>query len=256
MTEHAPGIGPERVSFDDISTPLPRRLRDGLDRLARTLRSEQWQLADAEGLNPAQAHVLALLAGPGVGPLRLKVVARHLGVSQPSATDSVAALERKGLVAKQADAADARAIALRLTEDGTAALERLQRATAATEAALATLSGSDQAALLRLEIKLIRALQDAGAIPVQRMCASCRYFRPYEFGGGDLPHRCAFVNAAFGDRHLRLDCGEHEAASPADQAATWTAFDHGCAARTPPEAGDTHAEPKPPRTPTASRRQP
>jgi hypothetical protein len=43
------------------------------------------------------------------------------------------------------------------------------------------------------------------------MCVTCRYFRPHVHSDPERPHHCAFVDAPFGDRALRLDCRDHEA---------------------------------------------
>ncbi len=216
-------------SFDAISTPLPNRLKDGLDRIAAVLRADQWSTSNAVGLNPTQAHVLSFLAGRDTAGIRVKEIAAHLGVSQPTATDSIAALERKNLVHKTVAADDARAVGVRISDQGHEMLKAIGIAASATETALAMLAPAEQADLLLLLIKLVRGLQLAGSIPVQRLCVTCRHFRPNIYSDADQPHHCAFVNAAFGDRHLRLDCGDHEQADPATQAATWTAFDTGSA---------------------------
>lgn len=206
---------------DEISTTA--RLRDGLERLTGVLRSEQWADAGARDLNPTQVK---LLKGLVQGPARVKVLARQLGVSQPTVTASLGALERKGLVSRSADPTDARATLVALTEAGRAALPPVTTG-GAIAAALATLSADERADMLFSTIKLIRALQLADAIAPQRMCVTCRYFRPHAHEGADAPHHCTFVNAAFGKGQLRLDCGEHEAADPADQAVTWAAFQNG-----------------------------
>lgn len=215
--------------FDTLSLPLPNRLRDGFERVAAVLRADQWTSANALGLNPTQAHVLALLAGRERGGLRVKDIAAHLGVSPPSATDSITALARKGLVRKASEVGDARAVDVHITPEGRALLQAIGMAASATSTALTTLDEAEQAQLLRLLIKLVRSLQIAGAMPVQRLCVTCKHFRPNAHSGALNPHHCAFVNAAFGDRHLRLDCGEHEPADPAAQTAIWTAFDQGSA---------------------------
>ncbi|CAD5253071.1 MarR family transcriptional regulator [Bosea sp. 62] len=212
------------TAFDTSSEPLPQRLREGLERLASVLKADQWSAANAVSLNPTQAHVLSFLAGRGKAGLRVRAIAEHLGVTQPTATDSIAALERKGLVTKGPDASDARAVAVRVTEAGRDAVKAIGLSTTATNTALAGLSAAEQADLLLLVVKLIRSLQLAGALPEQRACVTCRHFRPKAHPGTDMPHHCAFVNAAFGTRHLRLDCGEHETAEPSAQAATWRDF--------------------------------
>jgi DNA-binding MarR family transcriptional regulator len=211
----------------DPTPDLIRRLRDGLDRIATALRSDHWSAAEAAGLVPTQAHILTLLATRTGSGLRVKEIAGHLGVSQPTATDSITALMRKGLVAKQAAVGDARAIAVLLTPAGQTAAQALGFSAMATDAALGMLDVDEQRLLLRLLVKVIRGLQANGSIPMQRMCVTCRYFRPHVHADRSAPHHCDFVNAAFGDAALRLDCGDHEAAPPSDQAATWRTFSNG-----------------------------
>lgn len=212
------------ADFETMSESLPRRLRDGLERLATVLKADQWSAASAAGLNPTQSLVLSYLAGRGANGMRVKEVAAHLGVTQPTATDSVNALERKGLVRKGADVEDARAVAVRVTVAGKATVRAIGLTTMATDRALATLTPDEQADMLLLITKLIRALQMAGALPDQRICATCKYFQPHAHANADNPHHCTFVNAAFGARHLRLDCAEHEPAELSAQADAWRRF--------------------------------
>lgn len=214
--------------MDHANAPdtVTTRLREGFERIARVLRADQWAASTAAGLNPAQAQALALLAGRPAG-LRAREIAAHLAVSPPTIADTLAALERKGLVVRSADPADARASQVRVTEEGGRIAHALAAAASEVGAALAQLSPGEQADLLLAQVKIIRTLQQAGAIPEQRMCLSCRHFRPNAHADGPRPHHCAFVNAPIGSRDLRLDCGEHEAAAPAVQSANWMAFETG-----------------------------
>lgn len=205
-------------------TPLPDRLQDGLERLASLNRVEQWRTASAQGLNPTQLMLLNLLGRPGFDDLRVQDIARELGLSQPTVTDSLIALERKGLVARMSDAQDRRAVRNRLTEQGRAALLSLRGGLTLTGKALSGLSPREQGDLLGLLIKMIRALLDDGQMPMQRMCVTCRHFRPQASPGTDTPHFCDFVSAPFGSQDLRIDCGEHDAAPPDRLAATWRNF--------------------------------
>lgn len=208
------------------SEPVVTRLREGFERIALVLRADLWAAAGDAGLNPSQAQVLGLLAGRPAG-LRPKEIAAHLAVSAASIADTVGALVRKGLASRDADPADAQAAIVRTTREGLRLGAEIARATSQVADALAALSPAAQEELLLTQIALIRQLQSAGAIPLQRMCVSCRHFRPYAHPGVATPHHCAFVNAAIGSRDLRLDCGEHEAADPVVQAVTWTSFTTG-----------------------------
>jgi DNA-binding MarR family transcriptional regulator len=203
--------------------PLAKRVTTGLAKVGIALKQQAWAEAGGRGLTPTQGQALALLrANPG--GLRMGALARQLGVTQPTASDSVAALQRKGLVAKAPLAGDGRAVVVRLTPDG------VREAAAAAawpdflREAVGELSDAEQAAFLRGLVTMIRTLQEKGRIPVARMCVTCRFFRPFRHDDPARPHHCAFVDAPFGDGQLRLDCPDH-AAAPAEQAAaTWQAF--------------------------------
>ncbi|PRH84792.1 transcriptional regulator [Labrys okinawensis] len=205
------------------SDPIVVRLREGFERIALVLRTEMWVAATEAGLNPSQAQVLSLLATRPAG-LRPKEIASHIGVSPASTADTLSALVRKGLLFRDPDPRDARAVIIRTSPEGLSLGTSISRASHRVAAALGKLSPEAQANLLLTQITLIRQLQLAGAIPVQRMCVSCRHFRPHAHPGKASSHHCAFVNAAIGGRDLRLDCGEHEEADPAVQAATWATF--------------------------------
>lgn len=212
--DHAP------TPFDTDPVSAEARLAAGLAKLAAALRTHLWEGAHPLGLNPTQGRALNALAGEPEG-LRLAAIASVLGVSAPTASDSMAALIRKGLVER---GAGGRAAPFRLTNQGIAAADASSTWAAFLERALTTLSPAEQSALNLSLVKIIRALQVAGEIPIARLCVTCRFFRPYAYGDAERPHHCAFVNAAFGNRHLRLDCREHEPASELDQPRLWQHF--------------------------------
>lgn len=207
------------------NTALATRLLDGLDRFAAALRADVRRSTAPRGLNPTQNAILRLLLRRPAG-LRVNVLAEHLGVRQPTVTDSVIALERKGLARRQADLDDARAVIVKAAPNAEPpVMEAAPPALAA--ATLSDLSEPEQVGLLRMLIKLIRGLQLRQAIPAQRLCVTCKYFRPNVHPHADAPHHCAFLDAPFGDRALRLDCAEHEEAQPQEQARNWNIFESG-----------------------------
>lgn len=203
--------------------PLDRRVTIGLAKIGIALKQQAWAEAGGRGLTPTQGQVLALLRANPDG-LRLRALAEQLGVSAATTSDSVAALHRKGLVAKERTASDGRGVLVVLTPTGS-------REAAAAAAwpdflleAVGELSAAEQATFLRALVAMIRTLQEKGRISVARMCVSCRFFQPFRHDNPARPHHCAFVDAPFGDGELRLDCPDHSTA-PVDQAAqAWEAF--------------------------------
>jgi DNA-binding MarR family transcriptional regulator len=209
----------------ETPTSIEHRIREGLARLAIVLRADDWMRAKISGVNPTQQAILDFLeARPG--GTGLNEIAGHLGVSQPTATDSVAALERKGYLARRTRDADKRGLIVSLTEAGRAALAESLPVAGKAEAALERLEDTEKQQFLVTIVKLIKNMHELDAIPIQRMCATCRYFSPFAHQG-ERPHHCHFVDAAFGQRDLRIDCRDHETADPPSRAATWDAFDRG-----------------------------
>jgi DNA-binding MarR family transcriptional regulator len=197
------------MNFDQITEPLERRLADGLTRLAAVARQLDWQAAASAGLSPTQADILRFVAGRPQGA-RLTAAAAHAGIRKATASDAVAALERKALVRKYADAAGGRAIALKATPKG----QRVAQAWPSSFApVVAGLAPPEQEALLGLVVAMIRQLQQRGLIAPQRTCVSCRHFRRNAAPGTSTPHFCAFVGAPMAERHLRVDCAEHASAA-------------------------------------------
>lgn len=86
-------------------------------RVLRGVRKED----EATGVGPARLSALSVLVF--AGPMRLSDLARIEQVKPPTMTKIVAGLEAAGLVRRQADAADARAVKLEATARGTRLLQ-------------------------------------------------------------------------------------------------------------------------------------
>jgi hypothetical protein len=136
----------------------------------------------------------------------------------------VAALVKKGLVASGRSPGDRRRLTLTLTAAGEAEAGRAAGWPDFLAAVAEDLPAAEQGALLRLLVRLLRELQERGAVPVARMCVTCRFFHPHAHPDPERPHHCASVDAPFGDRHLRIDCPEQEPAAAGAAAASWAAF--------------------------------
>lgn len=191
------------------------QITTAFERLALFWRASQWRAAKQHGLNPSQGDVLHRISRQ---PERTADLAARLGISQASLSDTVSALVAKGLAERRPDPGDGRARRIAATGRGHALSASLPAAPEALAAAVAGLGEADRGALLRSLSLIIRALQEAGAIPVQQMCLTCRHFRPHVHADPTRPHHCGFVDAAFGDGGLRLDCADHGTATEEEAA--------------------------------------
>lgn len=208
------------TDFDAISEPLEMHVSTGLAKIAAALKARAWKGAGPARLTPTQGQALTLLRGEPAG-LRLSTLASALAVTPATASDAVGSLVAKQLVTRGVDTSNHRAAAFSLTEEGAELADQVATWPDFLARAAGLLDETERTSLYRALIKMIRALQEAGDIPVQRMCVGCLYFRPNVHDDDARPHHCAFVDAPFGDRHLRLDCREQQLASPEERQANW-----------------------------------
>ncbi|MDX1982918.1 MAG: MarR family winged helix-turn-helix transcriptional regulator [Bryobacteraceae bacterium] len=197
------------------SVSLPDRVLAGFSRIAQVLRTNAWREASPRGLTATQGAILTILRREG--GCRLAELASGLGVSMATASDAVASLVEKGLVKKERQAGDGRALKLTLTRQGRKDAGGLTEWPESLAAAVEGLNGAEQRTLLAALMRMVRALQEGGEIPVARMCTACCHFRPNVHKDRQQPHHCSYVDAAFGAADLRLECGDFQAA-PAEQA--------------------------------------
>lgn len=212
-----------RNPLEQNDQPLARKLGHALNRVQVAMRAESWEMCGQNDLNPTQGQILLLLGSRGSG-LRLTEIARELGVSSPTVSESVATLMEKGYVRKGKAKDDARAIDVALTGAGKRLVQQLDAVGSSITLVLESLPEAEQIQLYRTMLTMIRQLQAAGRIPVSRMCVTCRYFRPNVHSDAERPHHCALVDAAFGDRTLRSDCAEHQVADEHLATQNWGAF--------------------------------
>ena len=184
---------------------LDAKLVGALERAGQALRVQLWDTAKQHGLNPIQLQVLLRLAADPPTAGRVGALAAAFDVSQPSMSDTVAALRRKALVRDRP-----RRGGVVLTARGRALVRELDGWGDRTREALAAMPAADKERTLGVLLGVIAGLQRSGAITVARMCTTCRFFRPAAHPGEPRPHHCALLDAPLGEGDLRVDCDEHQ----------------------------------------------
>ena len=232
----------------DDDQALSARIAAGLAKLGLATRHAAWREAGPRGLTPTQRQVLSVLrAQRAGGETRVSDVAAGLAVTLATASAAVTTLVRKDLVVKERSGTDGRAILLRLTRTGSEEAERSGPCPGFLRDAVDSLTPPEQASLLRALVKLVRALQERGEIPVSQTCVTCRFFRPNVHDDPTGPHHCDFVDASFGDGALRFDCPEHEQLGDVERGLVWDLFlqdKAGAGSAVAPDIGAPPGDPK------------
>ncbi len=98
--------------------PSARATAEVMAQVLRTTAS----LAFTEGLNPAQWAALRYFAQANASARSVVAFARHHGTTKGTASQTIAALQKKGLLDRQPSREDRRSVTMNLTEHGRAIL--------------------------------------------------------------------------------------------------------------------------------------
>jgi DNA-binding MarR family transcriptional regulator len=203
----------ELTPFDpEYHLDVDRKIAAALERIGQGMKVMLWDEAKRHGLSPLQVGALTNLLHAPEGTGRVGQLAREFDVSQPTMSDAVAALEKKGLIHKSPAAADSRSSALALTATGRALAVLLPGWNEPLRHRLDDLPDEGKVAVMRFLYDVIASLQQARFITVARMCISCRYFRPDGDPTEAGRHFCALLKVPLAESALRIDCPEHELA--------------------------------------------
>ena len=182
------------------------------ERVGQALEGLLRRAARDAGLSPLQARVVLFLDGQGGSNRRAGRIARSLGVSAPTMTDALAALEAKALVARAAFGEDGRAWQLSLSREGRRMARSLTGWADPARKALSRVPAKQRGDPFSFLTAWIGELLADGIVGVARMCVSCRHFERDAHPGTRKPHHCRLLDVALDPRSLRVDCPEHEAA--------------------------------------------
>lgn len=195
-------INPNPASQQDLDT---FRL---IERISRVLRTEERKRYAAVGLQPVHGQVLEYLAKCNKYSNTHAAVAEYLGLTKGTVSTSIQILERKNLLAKNADAFDGRVFHIYLTKTGQALIDNLRPLDIFKEAeskiAVTNFYSIDQALSATLGL-----LQEANNSKSFGLCRSCIHFAV------ELHHyQCNLTNEALDRNDTEKICRDHEPTSP------------------------------------------
>ncbi|HRN28465.1 MAG TPA: MarR family winged helix-turn-helix transcriptional regulator [Terrimesophilobacter sp.] len=195
-------------SSDDRPRGLPGKIVAAFDRIDRGIRSHRQRIATEEGLSALQADLLRVLGEGPPPPATPGALATELGVRQPTVSDSLRFLERKGLIRRYPTPEDRRQTATTLTDTGRAVLHRLTEADRMLRDSVAGLAEGRQEQTFEVLLGVIERMLDSGIITVARTCTTCRFFQP-----GVPEARCNLLQIALPTQELRVNCPEYSPVS-------------------------------------------
>ncbi|WP_245550961.1 MarR family winged helix-turn-helix transcriptional regulator [Nocardia paucivorans] len=187
---------------------LDAKIVAALDRFGEALQVLARRKAEAYELSPTQMRVLTKLYTGTPPAARNSELARELDITEPTMSDTVAALIRKGLLDRRRDPHDRRRQLLALTRAGRDTAAAVARWTAPAEIALSHLDQATGEQLLDSLLAVLAEFHHAGLNTVSRACTTCRHLQRVAEPDG-RGYRCGHYDTALTRSELRVDCAEH-----------------------------------------------
>jgi len=183
------------------------RLYDLIERIGNLLRAATREAAAGAGLQSVHLSALWYLARANRYSDSPAAVAEFLGLTKGTVSQSLQVLERRGYIAKKADAEDKRRVHLRLTRRGRRLLETVLPPPILRDA-LKQRPPRERQALEEGLAELLRSLQAAHGFRAFGVCRTCRFFTAEQRG-----YRCGLTLEPLSEADSAKICREHEPAA-------------------------------------------
>lgn len=166
---------------------MPEHVTNLVNRLGRTIHCLQY----SEGLNPAQWEALRYFERANPYSRSPSALAQYLRTTKGTASQTLKALESKGLVARVPHPKDRRGVLLELTEEGRALLRRdpLRALTECSESVL----GTDLAAAQDILHRLVSGLEAKVGATGFGVCEKCNLFQDESCAENGEAYRCGLT---------------------------------------------------------------
>ena len=187
---------------------LASKITTGLERISESFKVLLWNYAKKINLSPIQIQILIFLQYHEEQLCNVSALAKEFNVSKPTISDAVKVLAKKELIEKITSAVDKRAYSIRLSEQGEAIVRETEHFANPIHKVIADFSEEQQLELFNSIASLIRSLNKADILTVQRTCYNCRYYSKKE-----NQHFCKLLDMKLFSRDIRLDCPEFESSS-------------------------------------------
>jgi DNA-binding MarR family transcriptional regulator len=189
---------------------LDRKIAVGFERITQLLKTLIWNESKRSGLSPIQIQFLVALTYDRATQWTVGEIASRFQLTPATVSDALTALESKELVVRTRSEEDKRTVFVALTPEGKRTARSVGKWLNVVQEQIAELGSDEKAVLLKSLIRLIAAFQREEMIATKGMCVFCTYFRPNVHKSATAPHHCAYIDKAFGDAELRVDCPDYE----------------------------------------------
>jgi DNA-binding MarR family transcriptional regulator len=179
----------------------------GISRLADACRVMIWEVCKDLKISPIQAQILIFCRYHPVEQCKVGYLAREFNLSKPTISDAVKTLVEKKLVVREQQAGDFRSYNIFLTESGQVMADQVGNYPSKITKMLQNFAPEDKMGGYICLLRLLKDMQDIGILPQQRMCLSCKHFKPNPDGS---VFYCTAIHLTSSMSEQRIDCPLYE----------------------------------------------
>ncbi len=173
-----------------------------IERLARVVQND----AHAGGLKPTQWEAMRYLSRANRFSQSPSALTEYLGMTKGTVSQTLIALQRKGLIKKTQSADDKRVVRLSVTAAGRKLLK--QDPFGDVERALSDMTAKERGAISEMLEDFLRRMLVARGSKSFGACKTCRYFQRAAKNGG--PHLCQLLSEPLSEEDSEKICVEQE----------------------------------------------
>lgn len=188
------------------SSSIESKIVVSLERISEAFRVLLWREAKEYSLSPLQIQLLIFVAFHKQEKCNVSYLSAEFNMTKATVSDAVKVLLKKELLVKVPNPEDARSFDLVLSAIGRKIADSASVFTKELISPLYQLSDEEKSNLLASVFNIIRHLNKAGIITLQRMCFNCNFY------SSSKGHYCNLLKMPLRDTDLRIDCPEHVSA--------------------------------------------
>ncbi len=178
-----------------------------LERISQAFRVLLWEQSKEFALTPIQVQVLIFLLHHSDEKRKVSYLAAEFNMTKATISDTIKTLELKGLITKEYEQHDTRSYIINLTKKGKDIAGKTSFFTKEIRSPIEKLHADEKEDLHVSLLNIIKYLNKAEVITIQRMCLSCRHYQVTDKG---TKHFCNLLNQTLHSTNLRVDCPEFE----------------------------------------------
>lgn len=188
---------------------LEGKIVASLERIAQAFRVLLWEESKQFSLSPIQVQILIFLLYHSEEKRKVSYLANEFNMTRATISDTIKSLEQKKLIRKARTTQDTRSFIITLTRKGKEIATQTTFFTQELRMPIDQLHPEDKENLLLSLMGIIRHLNKAGIISMQRMCTTCLHFKTNYKGHASY---CQLLQQPLAQKDIRIDCPEHVAA--------------------------------------------